>query len=75
MHKKIAKKKGKKGEMVDVRRERRYGRSSSLSSPRLASCICHWMAHARDTRGGRIGGRRRVVVDGGYNGSKAEKAR
>lgn len=59
----------------DVRRERPF--SPFLSSPQLASCICHWVARAcrlalvHDTRGGHVGGWRRAVDDGG-DGSRGE---
>lgn len=36
--------------------------SPFLSSPRLAGCIYHWVALARDTRGGHVGRRRRVAT-------------
>lgn len=51
------------------RRTTREGRtvvlslSPFLSSPRLASCIFHWVALARDTKGGHVDGGR--VVDNG----------
>lgn len=52
--------------------------SPFLSSPRLAGCICYWVALARDTRGGHIGGRRRVATPttrGGGGGGEAGKLR
>lgn len=56
----------------DVRQERPF--SPFLSSPRLASCICHWVARAcrlvlaHDMRGGHVGGWQRAD-DGGGEGS------
>lgn len=60
------------GRRREGRRTARTPFSPFLSSPRLASCICHWVARAcrlalaRDTRGGHVGGWRRVVDDGGW---------